>query len=75
MTDSVVIWQTIKKYVPRKTWLSKAEVYAIVEDHAVFDREDLEPSRYPALLPRWKANVCRVLKAKETAGEVFARRK
>lgn len=75
MTDIGVIWQTIRKHAPRKIWLSIAEVCAIVEDHAKLDSDDLVPGRYPARLPKWKANVRRILKTKKKEGEVRGRTK
>jgi hypothetical protein len=74
MTSNAVIWHVIMEHIPRKTWVPRAEVYAIVKNHTVFDGEDMEPGRAPSRLPLWQINVRRLLRTKQKDGRVLARR-
>jgi len=74
MTDSVTLWMAFKEYLPKRTWIPIADVFAVVQDHVHLDAEDLEPTNVLSDTPRWKSNVRRLLRKKKHSGSLRARK-
>ena len=43
MTRLRDIWECIRNYLPRGTWIPLANIYKIVEENLNLDNEDYEP--------------------------------
>ncbi len=70
MIRTSTIWQIIRKYLPKHQWVSCAEIYEIVESHAVFDDEDRQPQSPKSRIPRWKLIVRNVLVDRRDRGKL-----
>jgi len=73
MTDRTTMWQILKTAVPRKEWMSIADIFAIVESKAPFDDEDLWLNSMK--IPAWKLTICRILREKKQLKGIRTRKR
>ena len=69
------VWGIIQGHVPRKQWVSSAEIYAIVETHGKLGDDDREPQSPGSNLPKWKMLVRNVLANRVRKGRIRTRRR
>lgn len=70
MTRLPEIWSIILFYMPREIWVTLNDIYALVEQHANLDEEDMEPQAPGSTIPKWKRNVRNVLQYRKRTGEI-----
>ncbi len=75
MTDNTTIWNTLRQHVPKRKWIPLSEIFAIVQARISLDAEDLGRASSHSGIPRWEANVKRLLRLKVHTGSVRSRKK
>lgn len=70
MTHLPEIWKCIKERLPRRRWIPLVDIYSLVKDELVLDREDHEPQSPKSLVPKWKRNVRNVLQYRKVTGDI-----
>ena len=64
------IWDLIRTYLPRGTWIHIHEIYDLVENHADLDNDDFYPQSPTSDIPKWKRNVRNVLQYRKGTLEI-----
>jgi hypothetical protein len=75
MTDDRTLWATLHKHMPRRVWISIAEIFTIVQRRVLLDAEDMDCTASRSHTPRWKSNVRRVLRFKQKEGTLTGRKR
>ena len=70
MTKLAVIWECIKRNLPRGRWVELGEIYRIVGSNLSLDREDFQWESPSSYIPKWKQNVRNVLQYRKRTGEI-----
>ena len=73
MTNDATLWATLRRHLPRKTWVPIGEIYVIIQRHVPLDDEDLGSRVSAPVSPRWKGNVRRLLRSKHRDGTLMSR--
>jgi len=73
MTDDKALWTTLRRHLPRRTWIPIADIYDIVQNRVRLDAEDLDCRLSRSATPRWKFNVRRLLRSKHREGRLMRR--
>lgn len=69
------IWRIIRGHIPKSRWVSREEVYGIVELHGNLDADDWRPPSSRSKMPRWKILVRDVMANREKRGKIRARKR
>ncbi len=70
MTHLPVIWDCMKKCIPKNQWIAIEVIYNIVEINISLDSEDFYPQSPSSDIPKWKRNVRNVLQYRKNTGEI-----
>ncbi len=73
MTNDTILRETLQRHMPRRQWITIAEIYSLVEHCMALDNEDLRCATHGTPVPRWHANVRRVLYHMRREGRVMSR--
>ena len=73
MTDDTTLWKTLQKSVPRERWVALSEIFLYVQEAMSLDSDDLKRANSRSGVPRWQANVRRILHAKHLEGTIRRR--
>ncbi len=74
MIVALQVRDILQGHVPRKTWISSDEIFAIVEMHGHLDDQDRKPKFRGSVTPRWKTIVRGVLASELRKGKVRSRK-
>jgi hypothetical protein len=75
MITERTIWRIIEKYMPRKEWVSTAEMNHIVEMYGNLGDEDWQPLSSRSKTPSWRVRVRRVLANRIKEGIIRSRKR
>lgn len=75
MINARMIWKLIREHMPRKRWVSREEIYGIVELHGDLDGEDWRPPSSRSMMPRWKILVREVMANRLKRGRIRSQKK
>jgi hypothetical protein len=73
MTDNRIFRETLQRHLPRRQWITIADIYSLVERHMPLDNEDRLCAGHITTVPRWHTNVRRVLYGMRREGRVMSR--
>jgi hypothetical protein len=69
------VWGIIRGHVPKRQWVSSADICAIVEMHGHLDEEDRQRLSPHSIMPRWKTLVRSVLSKESKNGKIRSRKR
>ncbi len=75
MITARTIWKIIREHTPKKRWVSRDELYNLVELHGKLDGEDWRPPSGHSRMPRWKVLVREVLANRLKKGKIRSQRR
>lgn len=71
MLNSQEIWSCLTEWMPEGQWLQLDEIYGLVEDHSVLEKDDFWPDAPGSSGLRWRRNVRNVLQKRKTSGDLL----
>lgn len=74
MITEQTIWSIFQQYMPRKQWVSTAEMNQIIEMHGNLGNDDWQPLSPHSSMPTWRARVRYVLANKAKHGIIRSRK-
>jgi hypothetical protein len=70
MITARTIWKIIRMHMPRKRWVSRDELYDLIELHGNLQGEDWKPPTARSMMPRWKVLVRDVMANRLKRGRI-----
>jgi len=71
MLHTKQIWKIIKNNMPKEKWIPITDIYQLVEDKRMFDKEGFLPQSPVSSIPKWKRNVRCVLQYRKGRKEIM----
>ncbi len=75
MTDNTTIWNALQSHLPKRRWISLADILTVLKTRILLDAEDLGHASSRSQTLCWEANVRRLLRLKVHNGIVRSRKK